>query len=296
MYDSHAHLTSEPIISNIDSVLQSFKIKGGKGILNVSYDPKSVGESIKLVLDKQNSSPNTIYLALGIHPEYFSEIMDHGNDLYKKYKVVIDNLKSTYKENKKLLTAVGETGLDYYHFQHLAQLTPDMRDQLEEIQRRAFQDHIELALKYKLPLSIHCRGINESNRVYEDALKIIVENGEGNARGSFHSYTGPVEYIKDILNLGFYIGFNGIVTYPKAENVRKIINEVPNDRILLETDTPFLVPQRIRNSKDKSIKRDYSQPGDVIEVAKVIAEVKGIELEEVLKITSENFERLFLNI
>ncbi|HVX92770.1 MAG TPA: TatD family hydrolase [Candidatus Dojkabacteria bacterium] len=295
MYDSHAHLTQEPIINNIDSVLQDFKAKGGKGILNVSYDPQSIVKGIQLALEKQTSFAGIIYTALGVHPEYFSEIMDQENDLYKKYKVVINDLKSSYKENKKLLTAVGETGLDYYHFQHMHELTPDLQDQLEEIQRLSFKDHLELGLQYKLPLSIHCRDINGSTRVYEDTLKAIVEHGGGNTRGSFHSYTGPSEYVKDILNLGFYIGFNNIVTYPKAENVRKLISEVPNDRMLLETDSPLLVPQSIRNSKDKTVRRDYAQPSDVIEVAKIISEIKDISLDEVLKITSENFERLFLN-
>ncbi|MBU1119936.1 TatD family hydrolase, partial [Patescibacteria group bacterium] len=109
--------------------------------------------------------------------------------------------------------------------------------------------------------------------------------------GSFHSYTGDISFIEDILALGFYVGFNAIITYPSGENVREILKDVPLERILFETDGPLLPPQSVR--KNKKIKEKFGQPADVREIMEVAAEIKGVSMEKLESITDENYTTLF---
>jgi len=141
-------------------------------------------------------------------------------------------------------------------------------------------------------MSIHARDMNGYTECLEDVLRIVAQEGRGQLKGSFHSYTGNLDFLTDILDMGFYIGFNGIITYKSGENVRDILKEVPLERILFETDGPFLPPQSVR--KDKKIKEKYAQPKDIKEIMQTACEVKNITYEKMERVTDENYERLFV--
>lgn len=285
MTDSHAHLTMDPIKSSLQVHLSEFKNNEGLHILNLSYDIQTIGEVISQSLEFENKYPNLILTAIGIHPEYITEDI-------KNLKNGIEILKETISQHRKRITAIGEIGMDYYHFDFASHLTKDEIDDLKDKQKVLLRTQIELALENKLPVSIHTRDNKESTQCTADCLKIVSQIGNGNLRGCFHSYTGSLDYLHDILAHGFYIGFNGIVTYPKAENVREILRNTPLDRILLETDAPLLPPQKVRNGKSGDIK--YGKPVDVYEIAEKIAEVKKITVEKVIEISDQNFNNLFL--
>ncbi len=288
MNDSHAHLTIEPISLQLERALSYFKEIGGKKILNVSHDIESI-EGVVSVYNNFNSKyPDTILNSIGIHPEYFTESKE---DFLESGKKAIEYFIEKVQKNIKILSAIGETGLDYHHFQHLAHLTTDQKLQLQEIQRRSFIQHIEIALKNDLPLSIHTRDIEGQNSAIEDAIGILSESGKGSARGSFHSYTGDIRYLNNILDLGFFVGFNGIITYPGAGNVRDILKATPIEKVLVETDTPLLPPQSIRKNKKLAVR--YGRPSDISEIIDVICEVKDIKREKCTEILDENFNCLF---
>lgn len=198
-----------------------------------------------------------------------------------------------FHNEKQNIKAIGETGLDYYQFNLDQTISVEEKNILKEVQKISLIEQIKLAREYHLPMSIHARDtIGEDNTV-RDALRLIAQEGKGIIRGSFHSYTGSIELVEDILDLGFNIGFNSILTYKSGDNVREILKLVPLDRILFETDGPFLPPQSVR--KNKNIKEKFAQPADVREIMEVAAEVKNVSIDKLEKIADENYESLFLN-
>lgn len=290
MHDSHIHLTMEPLYTNLDEVIKNFKDVEGKYILSQSTDLFDYKENIKI----KNKYPEIVHLALGLHPTVFQEItVDKGEkkNIYENSKKYISEFEDILRKNVKEIKAIGETGLDYYHFNLESTIEEDIKEQLKQIQRMSFEKHLELAQEYNLPLSIHARDEINSNQCVEDILNIIVTKGKGCIRGSFHSYTGDINRLGDILNLGFYVGFNAIITYKSGENVRNILKEVPVERILLETDGPFLPPQSVR--KDKNIKEKYAQPSSVKEILSVMSEIKEIDINKLEEITDNNYTTLF---
>lgn len=171
-------------------------------------------------------------------------------------------------------------------------ISSDTKEMLKQVQKGSLRRHAQLALENDLPLSIHSRELQGETDCIKDTLQILAEVGRGQLRGSLHSYTGEIEMVDEILDLGFHIGFNAIITYPSGENVREILKKVPEDRILFETDGPFLVPQSVR--KDSKIKNKYAKPNHVKEIIEIAAEVKGIDPKRLEDIADENFKNLFL--
>lgn len=196
-----------------------------------------------------------------------------------------------FKKNIENIKAIGETGLDYYQYNLNLSETNEQKAILKEIQKLSFSEQIKLALEYKLPMSIHARDVQGESQTVKDAMRLLAQEGKGLVKGCFHSYTGDISLVQDILDLGFYIGFNAIITYKSGENVREILKQVPLERILLETDGPFLPPQSVR--KNKNIKEKFAQPSDVKEVLKVISEVKAIDENKLENMLDRNFENLF---
>ncbi|MDD4382487.1 MAG: TatD family hydrolase [Candidatus Dojkabacteria bacterium] len=290
MHDSHIHLTMEPPYSNLDELITRFKDMGGKYILSQSTDLVDYKENINI----RKKYSDTVQLALGLHPTVFQEItVDRGDikNIFEKSKKYISEFENIFRKNRKDIKAIGETGLDYYHFNLDNTIGEDIKEQLKQVQRLSFEKHLELAREFCLPLSIHARDVIDGTECVEDILNIIVKSGKGCIKGSFHSYTGNLESLKYILDLGFYIGFNAIITYKSGENVRDILRNVPVERILLETDGPFLPPQSIR--KDKSIKEKYAQPSSVKEILEVMAKIKDIDINKLEDITDSNYTTLF---
>lgn len=291
MHDSHIHLNLCPLQGNIAQVIADFQKEGGKYILTQSTDLLDYKENLEI----SKKYPKVVNLALGLHPTVFEEYTIQRNifkNIQQKSSQMITQFERIFEGNIKDISAVGETGLDYYQFNNNQAMDENIKQELCEIQKISFTQHIQLALKHDLPMSIHARDINSSCECLEDILRIVAQEGRGQIRGSFHSYTGDLDHLKKILDLGFYIGFNGIITYKSGENVRDILRHVPLERILFETDGPFLPPQSVR--KDKKLREKYAQPKDIKEIIETACEVKDVTYEKMEKITDENYEKLFV--
>lgn len=291
MHDSHIHLNLSPLQENIEQVIDDFRKQNGKHILTQSTDLLDYKENLEI----SKRYPDIVQLALGLHPTVFEEYTVQRNifkDIQKKSLKMIVEFEEIFEKNIKDISAVGETGLDYHQFNNDQTLDEDIKEELCELQKISFTKHIQLALKHNLPMSIHARDMNGCTECLEDVLRIVAQEGKGQLRGSFHSYTGDINSLKEILDMGFYIGFNGIITYKSGENVRDILREVPLERILFETDGPFLPPQSVR--KNKSLKEKYAQPKDIKEIIQTACEVKNVPYEKMEAITDENYEKLFV--
>ncbi len=168
----------------------------------------------------------------------------------------------------------------------------ETKEEIKEAKRRIFTKLCKLSLKENLPMSIHARDIKDSDKCVKDTLKILAKESNGLIRGSFHSYTGSIKMLNQILDLGLYVGFNAIITYPSGENVREILKNTPLERILFETDGPFLPTQSVR--KKKNATKRYGRPVLVKEIIEKACEIKNIPYEKLESVTDENYLTLFL--
>ncbi|WKZ31218.1 MAG: TatD family hydrolase [Candidatus Dojkabacteria bacterium] len=293
MTDSHTHLTSDEIYPEVDSFVNRFIEAGGSALLNVAHNIESINQSLELHRKYQGDPRFSYRTSIGLHPDNFSANSLYGKtySTHEAIKPLLKNLEGTITQNLESISAIGETGLDYYRFPYDEGLTAEQISTTYEVQKSAFRWHLELADRFTKPLTIHTRESKGQTECITDAIKLVSEVGEGRLTGSFHSFTGEVKFVEDILNLGFYIGFNGIITYSSADDVREILKEVPLERVLLETDAPFLPPRSVRNKKNAAIR--HGQPSDILEIAEKVAEVKSISIQEVLRVTTENFTKLF---
>ena len=206
---------------------------------------------------------NECYAAVGLHPIH---VKDEDFDT-NKYTAII-------KTSIKYIKAIGETGLDFYH-----------SDENKNEQIKVLRQHIELANRFALPLILHCRGSRENSKdAYLELLKIL--NSSESIVGVMHCFLGDWQIAQEFLNLGLYIGFTGIITF---KNVNKelldVVKNIPLDRILVETDCPYLSPEPHRGERNES---SY-----VVLTAQKIAEIKGISLKEMDEITTVNAKKLF---
>ena len=288
MHDSHAHLTQQPLKDRAVDHIKEFRDNGGKYILNASFNVESVNEVIEQSIQFENIFPNTVLTAIGFHPIDVS--LYQGSNKRKKLNCDLEYLTEVLKNHRKRIACIGESGLDYHY---IANIGSDEKEEVMEMQKLSFKKHCELALKENLPMTIHCRDDQGSNNATMDALKILCDIGQGRIRGCFHSFTGTKEGLKEVLDNGFFIGFNGIITYPKAENVKDLLFDTPINRVLIETDCPDLPPQKLRSNKKAEIK--YCTPRNVDEIYEKVSEVKEIKLEKLIEETNKNFESLFLS-
>jgi TatD family hydrolase len=304
MTDSHAHLITPPISENFKGIISLFIENGGKYILDCSTDLESTFTLLKKKREYDAIAPGVVKVAIGLHPELFissspdfSDQSKTSNSItrpsYESTRKLISRYEECLKGNLNMINAVGETGLDYYWLFKDKEESGAIENanRLEEIEmeKMSFIRHVELAYEFNLPLTVHSREIKGETQCIEDALKIITQSGQGKVKGCMHSYTGSKNYIKDIIDLDFCIGFNQIVTYKSAEDVREIAKETPLEMILLETDCPFL-PLRKPYAESGT---NYGSPVDIKVIAQVIGEVKGISREDVIYQTDKNFERIF---
>ncbi|MHC1716869.1 MAG: TatD family hydrolase [Candidatus Dojkabacteria bacterium] len=292
MHDSHIHLALEPLKTNIQEIIQNFLQDNGKYILTQGTDIQDFNDTLNLA----SLFPSNIQVALGLHPTFFEEsTIEKGifKDIFQKSKKKIDLLEETILKEKNKISAIGETGLDYYQIRLNKDISGDMIEQIKEIQKISFRKHIILAKDLNLPVSIHARDVNGGEECVKDVMRILAEEGKGLIKGSFHSYTGSIELVDDILDLGFHIGFNAIITYNSGGDVRDILKRVPLERILFETDGPFLPPQSVR--KDKKIKEKFAQPSHIREILGTASEVKEVDPKYLEQITDESYERIFLS-
>lgn len=247
--DSHAHLTHGEKITD-DELLRA-KEANVTAIINICTDERSLKEGF--ILQEEAKSPK-IYTATATTPHDVAKDGDHFFPIVEKAAF------------EKRLVAIGETGLDYY-YEHSPR----------DIQKQFLRKYLKLAKKYHLPVVIHCRD------AFADFFSIWDE--EKPAHTVLHCFTGTVDEVDSCLKRGMYISFSGIITFPKSVSLREAALRVPQDRLLIETDAPYLAPQAFRGKKNES---SY-----IVETAKVLAELKGVSLMELGESTSKNAQHVF---
>jgi TatD DNase family protein len=250
LVDSHCHLDFPELAGKLPLILQRMRNEGVGAALCAGVTL----ERFPAVLDIARAHPN-IFAAVGVHPD-----TQEGAD------PDVDILVELAADPK--VVAIGETGLDYYR------LEGDL-----EWQRSRFRVHIEAAKKCGKPLIIHTRSAKA------DTLRIVAEERAGEIGGVFHCFTEDIETAWKAIELGFHISFSGIVTFKNAVELKKIATELPLERILVETDSPYLAPVPYRGK--------LNEPAYVRHVAAEIAQLRGIPLELLAEKTTENFCRLF---
>lgn len=248
-FDTHAHLDDGRFSEDREAVLQSIFDSGVSLLVNVGADMEGSKASVLLA-----SQYDGIYAAVGIHP-YDAQDMTEDD---------LAALRELAKDEK--VVAIGEIGLDYHY---------DEAD--KEKQKEWFLRQIKLAEELNLPYIVHDRD------AHADTLEIIRKSGY--FRGVMHCYSGSSEMVRELLDLGFYISFAGPVTFKNGKKAKEAAVCVPNDKLLIETDSPYLSPEPHRGERNDSAKVRF--------VAKTIAELKGITEEELAKITLENGKRFF---
>ncbi len=252
--DTHAHLTFPEFAPDLPDIIQRAKEARLEAIVNIALDDDAVERSLKM----SSEYPDYIFTGAGLHPHEASEWNDNS---YLKYSsLAVD----------KGLVAIGETGLDYHY-----KLSP------VDQQKKVFRAFLQMAQELDLPAVIHSR---EAAR---DTIDIIREENKGKLRGVLHCFAGDPELQKAALEMGLMISFTANITYPKAEVIRTAAKTVPLDRIMIETDCPFLAPQVFRGTRN--------EPSYVVKVAEKVAELKGLTVEEVARATTENARRLFFS-
>lgn len=251
--DSHCHLNFPGLAEDLDAIFANMRANGVSHALCVSVDLASFPQVLELA-DRYDS----LYASVGVHPDYELEDEPTQAELVR------------LAQHPKVV-AIGETGLDYFR------LTGDL-----DWQRERFRTHIRAARESGKPLIIHTRA------AAQDTLRIMAEEDGGKIGGVMHCFTETLDVAKAAIDLGFHISFSGILTFKNAAIIKEVAQNIPMERILIETDSPYLAPVPHRGKTN--------QPAFVKHVAEEIARLRGITAEEVGTATSQNFKRLFLKV
>lgn len=253
-FDNHAHLDDEKFDEDREEIIEKIYKDEIDKFVSAGYSLESSKKSIEL-----SKKYDFIYSTCGVSP---NDIPQTEEELWKE----LDEIKKLAKENKKVV-AIGEIGLDYH-----------WNTENKELQKKAFIEQIKIANELNFPIQIHTRD------AVMDTLEILKQNNV-NKKGIFHCCPLNRELVKEGLKLGFYISFAGPVTFKNSKNANEIIEMVPNDKMLIETDSPYLSPEPFRGKRN--------DPRNVKLIAKKIAEVKNITIEKVANITYENAMGIF---
>jgi len=253
MIDSHCHLDHEPLLSDLDNVLARSKKVGIKKLLTISTSLDSFTRVKKIV-----KKDEIIYGTIGIHPH------ETNNDTVDS-EFIVKNLL----ENKKII-GIGETGLDFFY-----------NNSEKDKQIDSFRIHIEASLKANVPIIIHSREAEEEtfnilNEYKDEKLKILM-----------HCFTGTQIFAKKLLEFNSYFSASGIITFKNSTDLQKTFKSLPLEKILIETDSPFLAPVPNRGKKNEPSFIDFT--------ATKLAEIKEIDKSKLIKITTDNFNNLFFN-
>ncbi len=251
LFDTHCHLDVEPLASSIEAVLRRAKAAGVGGCVSIGTSVEASRANVALA--RQHAA---VFAAVGVHPNDADSVTDQTF-------ADIDALAGEPR-----VVAIGEIGLDYYR-----------QDAMPANQHRALNGFIAIAKRRNKPVLIHCRD------AYEDLLKALKSNASSSLRGIIHCASGPPEFIQGALALGFYVSFAGNVTFPKADALRQLVPLVPDDRLLIETDAPFLAPQPVRGQKN--------EPAFVAHTVGFLAKQRGMAVEQLGMITTRNARHLF---
>lgn len=251
LFDTHAHVTDERFQYDRDEMLEQCFAAGVEYIVCPAVDRKTSEQSVAI-----SKEYDQIYAAVGVHPHEAKDVTEEDYALFKKWAL----------EEEKVV-AIGEIGLDYYY---------DFSDR--EVQKEAFIRQIHLAREVDLPIIIHDRD------AHGDTMDILRREGKG-VRGIFHCYSGSYEMAKEAMKMGFYISFSGTVVFKNSTKLKEVARQIPLDRILIETDSPYLTPPPFRGRRN--------QPSYTQYVAEEIARLKEMDAEELAKIALNNAKKCF---
>ena len=249
LFDTHAHLNDPAFDEDRDALLLGLKEKGVEFVMNVGCCLDSSKDCIAMA-----EKYPFVYASVGSHPDSAAEINDE----------VLEQYRQMAKHPK--VKAIGEIGLDYYY-----------EDPSRDIQKKAFRMQMELVRETGLPVIIHERD------AHDDGMRMVKEFKD--VTGVFHCYSGSAEMARQLVDMGWYIGFTGVLTFKNARKAVETAQRIPLDRIVLETDCPFMAPEPFRGKRN--------DPGYLFRMAEKLAEIRGISTEEAIAATTENAKRLY---
>ena len=249
LFDTHAHMNDPAFDPDRNEILLGLKDKGVAHMLNVGCCLESSRDCVAMA-----EAYPFVYASVGSHPDSAAEVNE----------AVLDEYRLLAKHPK--VKAIGEIGLDYYY-----------EDPPRDIQQKAFRLQMELAREVDLPVIVHERD------AHDDGMRIVKDFK--NVTGVFHCYSGSAEMARQLVNMGWYIGFTGVLTFKNARKAVETATSIPLERIVLETDCPFMAPEPFRGKRN--------DPGYLYRMAERLAELRGISVEEVHAITTENAKRLY---
>ena len=250
LFDTHAHMDDEAFSADREALLASLPSQGLALVMNPGCSLSSSRNASRL-----SQTYGYIYAAVGSHPDVADEVNEE----------VLEQYRRLVAENPKI-KAIGEIGLDYHY-----------EDIPREIQLKAFRMQMALAKELNLPAIVHER------EAHEDGMKVVNEFPE--VTGVFHCYSGSAEMAKELVKRGWYIGFTGVLTFKNARKAVEVAKAIPLDRIVLETDCPYMSPEPFRGKRN--------DPGKLYRMAEKLAEIRGLTVEEIHRITTENGKRLY---
>ena len=250
LFDTHAHMDDRAFDADREELLAALPGAGLALVMNPGCSLASSYNAVKLA-----NTYDYLYAAVGSHPDVADEV---NEDVLEQYRTLV-------RENPKV-KAIGEIGLDYHY-----------EDIPREIQLKAFRMQMELARELNLPAIVHER------EAHDDGMKVVHEFPE--VTGVFHCYSGSAEMARQLVELGWYIGFTGVLTFKNARKALEVAASIPLDRIVLETDCPYMSPEPFRGKRN--------DPGKLYRMAEKLAELRGLTVEEIHRITTENGKRLY---
>ena len=251
IFDTHAHYDDKAFDLDRKQIFESLQNEGVEYVVNVAADLKSSRRNLEII-----NEVNYFFGTIGVHP---SETGELNNENYKELEKMVAYDK---------IVAVGEIGLDYYWN------TPERR-----VQKKWFEKQIDMAKKINKPIVVHSRD------AAKDTLDIIKETKAYDVGGVIHCFSYGIDMVKEYLNLGYYIGIGGVITFKNGKKLKEVVEYMPLDKIVLETDCPYLAPEPYRGKRNDSTKLKY--------VVEKIAEIKNITEEEVKRVTMENAKKLY---
>jgi TatD DNase family protein len=250
LFDTHAHMNDPAFDPDREEMIAGLKDKGVGLVMNVGCCLESSRDSLALA-----NQYDFVYTSVGSHPDSASEV---NEDVLEEYRKLC-------KQSPKI-RAIGEIGLDYHY-----------EDIPRELQQKAFRAQMALAAELGLPAIVHERD------AHADGMQIVTEFPT--VTGVFHCYSGSLEMAKWLIDRGWYIGFTGVLTFKNARKAIEVASQIPLDRLVLETDCPYMAPEPFRGTRN--------DPGKLYRMAEKLAQLRGMTVEEIHHITTENGKRLY---
>ncbi len=251
MIDSHCHLDYEPISSNLEEIIKRSKSEGIEKLLTICTTKESYKNVLKII-----DSDKIIYGTFGIHPH------EVDKNKINKFEII-----SSVKQNKKII-GIGETGLDFFY-----------NNSKKEAQIKSFETHIEAAIELKLPLIVHSRSAEK------ETFNILKNNYHQDLKILMHCFTGSTSFAKKLLELNAFFSASGIITFKNSNKLQDTFKTIPLDKLMIETDSPFLAPEPMRGKKN--------EPSFIKYTADKLAFIKNVPSKTLIDFTSKNFNNLF---